>query len=112
MSDDPGARAFVRPFVITGGRTSAQHDLRLETMVVRVAGAPGKVPFEAEPLLAACEDAQSLAELVSALGLPLGVVKVLTSDLLEAGLLELQETTAAEVDISLLDRILEGVRGL
>lgn len=114
MTDDGGARGLVRPFVITGGRTRAQGDLRLETMVGAVAGAdPRTVPYEAEPLVAACRDPQSVAELASTLDLPIGVIKVLVSDLLASKVLELHDTAVAnDVDISLIDRILDGVRAL
>lgn len=114
MTDDAGARGFVRPFVLTGGRTRSDVELRLESMVGVVADLdPRTVPFEAEPLVAACGDPQSLAELASTLDLPIGVVKVVVSDLLASKILEVHDSrTTADVDISLLDRILDGVRAL
>ncbi len=108
-----GADSFVRPFAMTGGRTRATLTLRLETMVEVAAHTdPATLGPEVQPLLHACARALSVAELVNELHLPVGVVKILVSDLVESGDLVLQDSAAANLDVSLVDRILDGVRAL
>ncbi len=115
MSGDGGSSSgFVRPFVITGGRTHADVELRLESMLAVTPGAwRTKVDPDLQRLVDACAEPQSVAELAVSLELAVGVVKVLAGDLLDAGVLTHHEASRpVDVDISLLERILDGVRSL
>ncbi|ATE53343.1 hypothetical protein CNX65_08630 [Actinosynnema pretiosum] len=113
--DEPGADggSLVRPYARTGGRTSVRHDLRLETLV-----------SAANPLLAAgveqraivelCTAPRSVAEVSALLSVPLGVARVLISDLIELGAVTTHEGTGSPsgVDLALMERVLSGLRKL
>ncbi|MFC7261901.1 DUF742 domain-containing protein [Streptomyces lutosisoli] len=104
---------FVRPFIITGGRSEpAQADLRLETLVVAVAvGVSGEPPaLERQQIVALCERPTTVAEIADAVGVPLGVAKVLISDLVVTGRLACQQP--AELPLHTLERIRDHVRAL
>ncbi|MGV9548320.1 DUF742 domain-containing protein [Streptomyces ardesiacus] len=81
--------AFVRTYAVTRGRTKPRHLLALETVLEAGQGRPG--PAQAEEcgeILALCgEHRRSVVELAGRLGRPVTAVKVLVSDLLDAGAL-------------------------
>src|SRR5438477_13020426 len=80
---------FVRPFVITGGRTrAADTSLRMETMVQTVGKPRDDLSFERARIVDCCYEPLSIAEIAAELGVPLGVAMVLVGDLVEDGLLE------------------------
>ncbi|MFD8568568.1 DUF742 domain-containing protein [Streptomyces sp. NPDC057694] len=113
---EPGdsSEAFVRPFIITGGRVRpAQADLRLETLVVAV-GAPdgGAAPlaFEHQRIVAICQEPTTVAHVAEAIGVPLGVAKVLIADLVVGGRLSCSQP--AELPLHTLERIRDHVRAL
>ncbi len=107
-----GAPDFVRPFVITGGRTrAADTSLRLETMVQSVDSARG-LNFEHARIVESCYEPCSIAELAAELEMPLGVVIVLVGDLVEAGRLETTYSDPVELELSALTRMIERVRSL
>ncbi|MEO3784566.1 DUF742 domain-containing protein [Actinocorallia sp. B10E7] len=84
---DEEAGPIVRPFTLTGGRTSSAHpsDLDLMTLVVCVSepvyGSLLLTP-EHEAILNLARDPLTVAEVASELDLAVGVVKVLLGDLL------------------------------
>lgn len=104
---------FVRPFVMTGGRTRA-HDssLRIETMVQTVGNASDRFGFEHARIVEACWEPRSIAELAAELHTPLGVAMVLVSDLVEAGCLETTYSDPVELELDVLTRMIERVRAL
>jgi Protein of unknown function (DUF742) len=112
FEDDDGLldESFVRPFIITGGR--GQSNLPIEAMVLSVAN-PRNVPPDPEyrAIMKVCAQAQSIAEISARCKLPLGVVRVLVSDLVMAGALELatNEKLAVEDQIDLIERIIAAV---
>jgi hypothetical protein len=114
--DEPAAGAghdFVRPFIMTGGRTEAGHKLRLETLVQRGPGpVPAHVPSEQRALLDYSEHPISVAELAAGLALVVGVVAVLIDDLLQEGLLELYETDPDDLELEMLTRMADKIRSL
>ncbi len=112
MSDD-GA-AFVRPFMVTGGRTEVEHtELRLDSMLSAVPGrAPAPRGVEHRAVLALCGHPTSIADLSATLDLPVGVVTVVVDDLLRAELVRVHDEPAGPVSVSVLERILDGVRAL
>ena len=107
------AHDFVRPFVITGGRTRASDaSLRLETMVQAAGTRRTGLEFESARIVDACLEPISVAELGAELGIPLGVVIVLVGDLVEAGCLETTYSDPVELELSALTRMIERVRAL
>jgi hypothetical protein len=104
----------VRPFVMTGGRVKAdRRDLRVETLL-HATSAPRPERFAPEQLaiLDACARPLSLAEVAATCGLVLGVVTVLASDLIAAGLLQVHQTDPVEIELDALTRMLERVKEL
>ena len=80
--DDP----LVRPFIVTGGRTTPlSDDLRLETLVsAPPALLTAPLTFEARRIAELCQRPTSLAEIAASLAVPTGVAKVLVADLVAA----------------------------
>jgi Protein of unknown function (DUF742) len=116
MSDARSARGheFVRPFIMTGGRTTARRtDLRFETLVARIGGpVPATVPSEQVAILELAEKPISVAELAAELQLVIGVVAVLINDLLDADLLEVFGSDPDDIELGMLDRIADKIRAM
>lgn len=109
---------FIRPFVITGGRTEVRHsELRLDTLLSALPGrsAPHR-GFEHRAVLALCAQPCSIADVASTLDLPVGVVTVVVDDLLEDTVLVVHQSRPVEqastLPLSVLERLVEGVRAL
>jgi hypothetical protein len=106
------AQDFVRPFVITGGRTRASDDsLRVETMV-QATGRDRNLDHERARIVDLCFDPCSIAEIAAKVHMPLGVVVVLVGDLVEAGCVETTYSDPVEIELSALTRMIERVRAL
>ena len=105
---------FIRPFVITGGRTQAHRiDLRLETLLSVVPDRrPRQLGFEHRAVVALCARPTSIAELASALDLPVGVITVVVDDLHEEQQVTIHQPRPGTVSVALLERLLDGVRAL
>ncbi|OIJ64162.1 DUF742 domain-containing protein [Streptomyces mangrovisoli] len=102
---------FVRPFIMTGGRAEPlQAGLRLETLVVAVGPPDESLAFERRHIVAVCERPMTVAEVAQRVGVPLGVAKVLISDLVVAGRLACRQP--AELPLQMLERIRDHVRAL
>jgi hypothetical protein len=106
--------ARVRPYAMTGGRTSSRHPLLLETLV----SVPGFDPTiyqaliaESRQIYALCRHVRSIAEISADLRIPLGVVRVLVSDLADEGRIRIHPTAsgAGLSDHILLERVLRGL---
>jgi hypothetical protein len=116
-SDDvEESAAIVRPYSWTGGRTTSDFQLEIETMVsVGEELYAGPIKAEHQDVMALCEGPRSVAEVAALLGIPLGVAKVLLGDMAEHGLLDVHATAVAEGDIpdmGLMERVLSGLRKL
>lgn len=120
-ADEP----LVRPYTITGGRTSPdRYDLTLITLVTAVpeAGAQaGPGPLRRQPehrtILALCERPTAVAEISSALRLPVSLTKILIGDLIDAGQVRagpLRAFTKASglPDMTILEAVRNGLRKL
>jgi hypothetical protein len=109
----PGEESFVRPFLLTGGRTRPRTtELRVETLVrATPAALSAPLKFEDRRIVELCQVPQSVAEIASALRVPLGVVRVLISDLLAGGLVHSEEPDL-EISVRQLERILVGLHRL
>ncbi|GAB3500552.1 DUF742 domain-containing protein [Amycolatopsis cihanbeyliensis] len=109
---------FVRPYAITGGRTKANYALELETLLSTREGEAMPTPelVEHRLIMEECRIPRSVAEIVSALRVPLGVARVLISDAADAGLIAVHRTVSsddgAEEHLMLMERVLSGLRRL
>jgi hypothetical protein len=115
---DEDAGPLVRPFAMTRGRTRpGRYDLDMITLVVAMGGAhrdPGREPEYAR-ILAACQRPVSVAEVSAEVDLPMVVVKVLLSDLIERGELLFRSpprSQSPQTDRRVLQAVLDGVRNL
>jgi hypothetical protein len=102
----------IRPFMLTGGRTRPVQDgLRVETLVVATpATLSAPLRFEARRIVELCQRPLSVADLAVALKVPLGVTRVLVSDLVTDG--SLQVVRQEELSVELIERIRDRVRAL
>jgi hypothetical protein len=102
----------IRPFLLTGGRTKpAQDGLRVESLLQSSPGAlSASLRFEARQIVELCQRTTSVAELAAALRVPLGVARVLVSDLIADGSLSLVQRE--ELSVQMIERIRDRVRAL
>ena len=113
--EDPG---LVRPFAVTRGRAGKDlHSLDILTLVMAARTEADSVGLNREyrEILRLCQHrALSIAEIAAHMNLLLAAVKVLVSDLIDAGYLIHRPpvTAAGRPDINLLQAVLEGVRKL
>jgi hypothetical protein len=107
------ANDFVRPFVMTGGRTRATNGaLRMETMVQTVNADTSSLTLEHARLAELCWEPCSIAEAASELAIPLGVAIVLVGDMVDQWNLEVTHSDPVEIELSQLTRMIERVRAL
>lgn len=118
--------ARVRPYSLTGGRTRFGHVLLVETFVAALEAAPerkvltgpgraarGLMP-EMRAIVEVCRRMRTVAEISALLKMPLGVVRVLLSDLADQGKIRVYGTGHGtdRPDRALLERVLSGLRRL
>ncbi|MER5888572.1 DUF742 domain-containing protein [Streptomyces sp. NPDC001941] len=120
--------ARVRPYSLTGGRTRFGHVLLVETFVSSAPAleAPperreltggalaSRVMPELRAIVELCRRMRTVAEISALLRMPLGVVRVLLSDLADQGKIRVYGTGHGEgrPDRALLERVLSGLRRL
>ncbi|MGW6509184.1 DUF742 domain-containing protein [Streptomyces niveus] len=124
--------ARVRPYSLTGGRTRFGHVLLVETFVAAleapeerkeltagdpgggVGGAAARVMPEMRAIVELCRRMRTVAEISALLSMPLGVVRVLLSDLADQGKIRVYGTghDSDHPDRALLERVLGGLRRL
>ena len=116
----------VRPYAVTGGRvSSASAALPMEALVEAPSGATdfkGLTPEKIKILQLAAGQYQSVAELSAHTRLPLGVVRVLVTDLAEQKYLTIHISGTADdasthderggLSLSLLESVLDGIAAL
>jgi len=110
---DPDADdRFVRPFVVTAGRTIPLIDgLRIETLVrATPAALSAPLRFEQHTVVRLCQRPHSIAEIGTALHVPVGIAKVVVSDLASAGHVSVRD--APELSTAAIERIRDLVRAL
>lgn len=115
-ADDQQA-AYIRPYAWTGGRTRSNQGLELETLVsVSEMFRPDRLlRTEHHTIAEICKHPRSVAEIGALLAVPLGVAKVLVSDMAELGLLTVHDTVSDSSSSShflLMERVLSGLRRL
>jgi hypothetical protein len=113
---DYDAGPVSRPFTVTGGRTQPRQGWSFD-LVDTVFRTPKEATYqspERSSILEMCRVPVTVAELAAAVGLPLGVVRVVLSDLLSENLIEV--TAAAPrgrvTDMGLLRQVLNGLQRL
>jgi hypothetical protein len=108
------APSFVRPYVLTGGRTRPSVELSIETLVSAAPRPPStRLSGEQELVLGLCREPRSVAELAALAGVPLGVARVLVGDLAVAGAVAVHRSAGAGgPDLDLMQRVLSGLRRL
>lgn len=103
--------ARVRAYVLTGGRTRTQRVLLVETFVSTVPGVTAAQALgpEAAAIVGYCGTRRTVAEVATALRLPLGVVRVLLGDLERKGLIQIHPDAASVPRREILERVLRGL---
>ncbi|MEU0970430.1 DUF742 domain-containing protein [Streptomyces sp. NPDC005917] len=119
--------ARVRPYSLTGGRTRFGHVLLVETFVAALeapeerkeltnGALTTRVMPEMRAIVELCRRMRTVAEIAALLKMPLGVVRVLLSDLADQGKIRVYGTGtghgAGRPDRALLERVLSGLRRL
>lgn len=108
-----GPDRLVRPYLMTGGRTTSSDELPLETLVEATTSDHEQLPplrFEPRHIVELCGQPLSVAEVAASLGVPLGVARVLIVDLEAQDLLRIHRTVpAGGPDVPLLERLLDGL---
>ncbi|HEY0716418.1 MAG TPA: DUF742 domain-containing protein [Streptosporangiaceae bacterium] len=107
--------ARVRPYAITGGRTRARLPLLLETLVSVPdydLGVHQALTAESREIYALCRGVRSVAEISADLDIPLGVARVLISDLADEGRVRIHPSAAGAgvPEHVLLERVLRGLQ--
>lgn len=109
----------VRPYLLTGGRTTAEVDLPLETLVVATPkGTEGiaSQPRKFRKILGLATEAISIAEVSAHLSIPLQTAKILVGDLTQSNDLTKHSLATSEPDnrpdLQLLERVLDGLQNL
>jgi hypothetical protein len=113
---DEDAGPLVRPYAVARGRTRpTRHDLEMTTLVLSAnTDRHVNVDREYAHILQMCRRPLSIAEVSATLNLPLVVVKVLLSDLIDWGLIIFRSPprTSDVPRIELLQAVLDGIRKL
>ncbi|WP_424184503.1 DUF742 domain-containing protein [Actinokineospora sp. G85] len=103
---------LVRPYAWTRGRTHTRADLALEALVSTVS-AERATSWEHRAVVDLCATPRSVAEVSALMKLPLGVARVLISDLAEAQAVTVhQRADCAVNDLEFMGRVLAGLRKL
>lgn len=108
----------LRPYVITRGRSRpTRNTISIETLLVTadpLRPLPVTATREETTLVRMCERLLSLVEAAAHLGLPVSLVKVLASDLVDAGYLTARSGVpqAVRPESQLLQEVLDGLRRL
>jgi len=104
----------VRPFFLTRGRTrSVGEDLPVEALVTADGRDTDALDPEHRGIVELCRPRPiAIAEIAARGNLPLGVARVVVSDLVAWGHLEVHETVDVHTDAHLLRRLIAGVRAI
>lgn len=118
--DDADDLPLVRPYSRTGGRTRSNLDLAIETLVSTSdlgRARSNQLDGTHQPIAELCAQSRSVAEVAALMRIPLGVARVLVSDMVGLGLVVVhQQAVEAEVGggvpIALMQRVLAGLHRL
>jgi len=120
---DGEAGPVVRPYALTGGRTDPAGGATLDLIAVIAASCPtlgraelAKLSPEHRELLGLCQEPVTVADVAADMALPLGVVRVLLSDLIQQDKITVLPRRTARphtgTDLDLLKEVLDGLRSL
>lgn len=110
MADDEGD---VRPYFLTGGRTTADERVQFESIVVQSGPLRATDGPEHAAIFQLAQAPLSVAELSTKVRLPIGVVRVLVADLVDRGSLLLSQTARHPAsDADLIRKVISGVKAL
>ncbi|WIV53727.1 DUF742 domain-containing protein [Amycolatopsis nalaikhensis] len=115
---DDGGAGLVRPYFRTHGRTRPTRDLPVETLVSATARGRAVVrgsTAEESEICALLRTSQSVAEVAARRRIPLGVARVLLSDLADRGLVAVHTArmgSGNRPSLDLMQRILHGLSRL
>jgi hypothetical protein len=116
---DRNAGPVVRPYALTGGRTQPVSGTILDLIAVVVAaGRADRDDLALSPehrrILGLCRSPTTVADVASAISLPVGVVRVLLADLIPQGRIKVmtQRQTDRQHSADLLKEVLHGLRSL
>jgi hypothetical protein len=121
LVDDPGGEvsaASVRAYAWTGGRTTSDFPLQIETLVSTSDWAEQQIATlrtEHQSVARLCRNSRSVAEVGALMSLPLGVVRVLLGDMATLGLIDVHSNPTGRddrPDIELMERVLRGLSNL
>ncbi|WP_410639116.1 DUF742 domain-containing protein [Amycolatopsis sp. lyj-346] len=112
--------ALARPYAWTEGRTAPSVEIAVEALVETTADGRAEAVYQPSSALAEvlelCVRPRSVLEIAALLALPLGVVRVLVSDLLPDNLVivrdTLSDTAGWDERHDLMERVLHGLRDL
>jgi hypothetical protein len=115
MHEDAGPVA--RPYMVTGGRTRPLGKRQFDLIdIVWATGGQPRRDFSPGPehrrILVLCQRPMVVADLTAAMGLPLGVVRVLLGDLLYEDLISVSRQAQRVTDRNLLQHVLDGLNAL
>lgn len=113
----------VRPYAVTGGRVKSRSDLPLEALIELMPDAVAStgLPPERKAILHhAAAGFISIAELSALLHLPIGVIRILVSDLADQQFIRVHSSQPVEVhtgespalSLSVLESVLNGISAL
>jgi hypothetical protein len=111
---DPTGR-LIRPYAMTGGRTTADTQISLEAQIqasTRASHHLGAYRWEAAKVVELVQSPMALIEIAARLQIPIGVARVLVADLVSDGAVVLHTPVKTQSFASLLERVLDGVRNL
>ena len=113
---DQDAGPVVRPYALTGGMTRPRAGQRFDLldMVGVIRRAPQdmpQLPPEQAEVLQRCQIPAPIVDLAADLDLPVGVIRILVSDLRERGLVSIHRAQPAGIgDLKILQEVLDGLR--
>ena len=115
MDEDAGPVA--RPYMVTGGRTRPLGKRQFDLIdIVWATGGQPRRDFSPGPehhrILGLCRRPTVVADLTAAVGLPLGLVRVLLGDLLYEDLIGASRQANRVTDRRLLQKVLDGLNAL
>jgi hypothetical protein len=107
----------VRPYAVTGGRTRSSSDLPIEALVQSLrAPAPGMTNETVKILDLTATEFLSIAELSAHVKLPVGIVRVIVSDLADEGKVRIHGIANGQsglaTSLSVLESVLNGISSL
>lgn len=116
---DAEAGPVVRPFAVTRGRARpVTGNFDLVAFVLAEVPAAAELPPHLQPehrdIIEVTQEPAAVADVASALDLPLGVVRVLLSELVQDGLVSMHESVTAvgRNDENVLKAVISGLRAL